>query len=82
MIHLPKPFIVIKNIAMKFEYKILTVSREHMKKENFQIEMLEKFNAYGEDGWELVSAEGMNGSSLLWQVGETTEIVFIFKKQK
>ena len=67
---------------MKFEYKILTVSREHMKKENFQIEMLEKFNAYGEDGWELVSAEGMNGSSLLWQVGETTEIVFIFKKQK
>ena len=44
--------------------------------------MLEKFNAYGEDGWELVSAEGMNGSSMLWQVGETTEIVFIFKKQK
>ena len=28
---------------MKFEYKILTVSREHMKRESFQTEMLEKF---------------------------------------
>ena len=27
---------------MKFEYKILTVSREHMKRESFQTEMLEK----------------------------------------
>jgi Domain of unknown function (DUF4177) len=67
---------------MKFEYKILTVSREHMKRESFQTEMLSKFNDYGEDEWELISAEGMNGSSMLWQVGETTEIVFIFKRVK
>ncbi len=67
---------------MKFEYKILSVSREHMKKESFQTEMLEKFNAYGEDGWEIISAEGMNGSSMLWHVTETTEVIFIFKKSK
>ncbi|MGC4102503.1 DUF4177 domain-containing protein [Ferruginibacter sp.] len=67
---------------MKFEYKILTVSREHMKSGNFQTEMLEKFNDYGEQGWELISTEGLNTSSLLWKVAETTELVFIFKRSK
>ncbi len=67
---------------MKFEYKILNVSREHMKRETFQDEMLEKFNAFGEEGWEMIGAEGMNESSIFWRVAETTEVIFIFKRAK
>ena len=67
---------------MKFEYKILSVSRQHMKRESFQKEMLGKFNAFGEEGWELVSAEALTGASLFWQYGQTTEVIFIFKRAK
>ena len=67
---------------MKFEYKILNVSREHMKRETFQDEMQEKFNAFGEEGWEMIGAEGMNESSIFWRVAETTEVIFIFKRAK
>ncbi|MGG9963379.1 DUF4177 domain-containing protein [Ferruginibacter sp. SUN106] len=66
----------------KFEYKMITVSREHMKKDSFQTEMLDKFNELGNEGWEIISAEGLNGSSILWKVAETTELIFIFKREK
>jgi Domain of unknown function (DUF4177) len=66
----------------KFEYKMITVSREHMKKDSFQTEMLDRFNELGNEGWEIISAEGLNGSSLLWKVAETTELIFIFKREK
>ncbi|GAB2817144.1 DUF4177 domain-containing protein [Ferruginibacter profundus] len=66
----------------KFEYKMITVSREHMKKDSFQTEMLDRFNELGNEGWEIISAEGLNGSSMLWKVAETTELIFIFKREK
>jgi len=67
---------------MKFEYKILSVSREHLKKETFQSELLEKLNALGDEGWEIISAEGLNDSSMFWHVAETREIIFIFKRSR
>ena len=67
---------------MKFEYKILSVSREHLKKESFQSDLLEKLNAFGDEGWEMISAEGLNDSSMFWRVAETTEIIFIFKRAR
>jgi hypothetical protein len=43
----------------KFEYKILNISREHLKQENFQEELMEKLNKLGDDSWELISIEGL-----------------------
>lgn len=65
---------------MKFEYKIINVSREHLKKENFQSEFLAKINDYGQEGWELVNMEGLNTASFFTRFSETTEIIFIFKR--
>lgn len=66
---------------MKFEYKIITVKRQHLKKETFQIEVGNKFDALGADGWELINTEGIIEASLFWRVGQTVEILFIFKRQ-
>ena len=66
---------------MKFEYKIITVSREHLKRETFQIELMTKFNGLGAEGWELINAEGISEGSILWKVGETVELIFFFKRR-
>jgi hypothetical protein len=66
----------------KFEYKILNISREHLKKENFQAELMETLNDLGENSWELISAEGLTEGSLFWKVGETVDILFFFKRKK
>ena len=66
---------------MKFEYKIITVSRQHLKKETFQVEMVNKFNDLGSDGWELSNTEGIIDRSLFWSVAQTAEILFLFKRQ-
>ncbi|MGF1558916.1 MAG: DUF4177 domain-containing protein [Flavobacteriaceae bacterium] len=52
-----------------FEYKIVAISTAHLKRSSFQIEMLEKFNQLGAEGWELVNSEGT-----------PTEILYIFKR--
>lgn len=65
---------------VKFEYKILTISTAHLKKDKFQEEVLTKFNELGEDGWELINAEGITEGSIMWKVGETIELIFIFKR--
>ena len=66
----------------KFEYKILNISREHMKGEDFQAELMEKLNSLGDQSWELINVEGLNGSSVLWRVSETVDILFLFKRRK
>lgn len=66
----------------QFEYKIINVSKAYLKKSNFQAELMEKLNALGEQGWELVTAEGITEGSVLWQFGATTDILFIFKRKK
>ncbi|MGV3587593.1 MAG: DUF4177 domain-containing protein [Adhaeribacter sp.] len=66
----------------RFEYKILNISREHLKRENFQSELMNTLNNLGDDGWELINAEGLNESSIFWQVGETVDILLFFKRKK
>ena len=66
---------------MKFEYKIISVSRQHLKKETFQTEMVDKFNELGSEGWELVSTEGIIEGSIFWRVSQTIEIIYHFKRQ-
>lgn len=66
----------------KFEYKILNISRTHLKRENFQEELMSTLNKLGDDSWELVNAEGLNEGSIFWKVGETVDILFIFKRRK
>jgi hypothetical protein len=66
----------------KFEYKILNISREHLKRECFQSELISALNLCGEDSWELISAEGINESSVMWKAADTTDILFLFKRKK
>ncbi|MEY2903191.1 MAG: hypothetical protein RLY89_2297 [Bacteroidota bacterium] len=66
----------------KFEYKILNISRSHLKKEEFQFELIETLNKLGEQSWELINTEGLNEGSIFWKVGETTDILFLFKRRK
>jgi hypothetical protein len=66
---------------MQFEYKIITVSRQHLKKESFQAEFLAKINDLGLLGWELTNTEGINTNSFFSRSAETNEILFVFKRQ-
>lgn len=65
----------------KFEYKILNISREHLRKEGFQSELISTLNKLGEESWELINTEGLNEGSIFWKVGETTDILFLFKRK-
>lgn len=65
----------------KFEYKILDVSKVKTKKEGFQQELMEKLNKLGSEGWELITIEGMNEGSMFFPVGETVNILFVFKRK-
>jgi hypothetical protein len=66
----------------RFEYKILNISRAHLKRENFQSELMNTLNSLGDEGWELIIAEGLNVGSILWKVGETVDILLFFKRKK
>lgn len=66
----------------KFEYKILNVSREHLKRANFQEELMQTLNDLGEHSWELINVEGLTEGSIFWKVGETVDILFFFKRIK
>ncbi len=66
----------------KFEYKILNINRQHLKRETFQEELISKLNELGELGWEVITIEGLTEASLLMQAGHTDEILFILKRKK
>ncbi len=66
----------------KFEYKILNISRTHLKRGSFQEELMSTLNKLGEDSWELINVEGLNESSIFWKVGETVDLLFLFKRKK
>ncbi|MBK6977778.1 MAG: DUF4177 domain-containing protein [Cytophagaceae bacterium] len=66
----------------KFEYKILNISRQHLKREKFQEELIGRLNDLGELGWEVITIEGLTEASLLMQAGHTGEILFILKRKK
>jgi hypothetical protein len=65
----------------KFEYKILNISRTQLKKDAFQTQVMEKLNELGSQGWELITAEGLNEGSIFWKVSETVDILFLLKRK-
>ena len=65
----------------KFEYKILNISRVHLKQEDFQAELMETLNKLGEESWELINAEGLTEGSIFWKVGKRS-IFFLFSKEE
>ena len=65
----------------KFEYKILDISKTHLKKEGFQSELIATLNDLGAEGWELITAEGLSEGSIFWRVSETVDILLLFKRR-
>ena len=65
----------------KFEYKILDISKAHLKKEGFQVELMDTLNNLGAEGWELITAEGLSEGSIFWRVSETVDILLLFKRR-
>jgi hypothetical protein len=66
----------------KFDYKILNVSRSHLKNESFQSELMEKLNELGSEGWELITIEGLTGTSIFGRLVETVDLLFILKRKR
>ncbi len=66
----------------KFEYKILTISVDHLRRENFQSELDKKFQEWGNEGWELVKMEPISSGGLFFQGNNTKEFLAVFKKEK
>ena len=65
----------------KFEYKIINVPKSHLEKENFQSELMTTLNNLGNQGWEIISVEGINESSIFWRVSETVDLLLFFKRK-
>ncbi len=65
----------------KFEYKILDVPKKHLVKENYQEELMSMLNKLGEQGWELITAQGLTEGSIFYRFSETTEVLLLFKRK-
>jgi hypothetical protein len=59
----------------------LDISKAHLKKEGFQIELMDTLNSLGAEGWELITAEGLSEASIFWRVSETVDILLLFKRR-
>lgn len=66
----------------KFEYKIITVNRNKLSKTAFQTELINNMNNLGNEGWELVTIEGLAGGSFFGGYGYTSKLIFIFKRKR
>jgi hypothetical protein len=45
------------------------------------MEVMAKLNALGAQGWELITAEGLNEGSVFWRVSETVDLLFLLKRK-
>jgi hypothetical protein len=66
----------------KFEYKLLTISVVHLRKKKFQEELDNKFNNWGEEGWELVKMEPILETGIFSYFFFTSEFLAVFKREK
>jgi len=65
----------------KYEYKLLTISAFHLSKRTFQAELEENFKRWGDDGWDLVKMEPVNGGTWIhW--ARTSKFLVVFKREK
>lgn len=66
----------------KFEYKILTISAAHFRKKNFQNELDEKFEKWGNEGWELIKMEPITSGGMIFQGATTEKFLVVFIRDK
>ena len=66
----------------KFEYKLLTIRAAHLKRDNFQAELEEKFRIWGDEGWELIKMEPITSGGVFFQGANTNEFLTVFKREK
>lgn len=65
----------------KYEYKLLTISAFHLNNRAFQVELEEKFKRWGDEGWDLVKMEPVNGGTWIhW--ARTNKFLVVFKREK
>lgn len=66
----------------KFEYKLLTINASDLGKSTFQSELNEKFQDWGEQGWDLIKMEPLNQGSHYRNGSNTKAFLVVFKKEK
>jgi hypothetical protein len=66
----------------KYEYKLLTVSVAHLRKEDFQAELNTKFQEWGNEGWDLVKMEPITTGNMAFRGATTREFLVVFKRKK
>jgi hypothetical protein len=65
----------------KYEYKLLTISAFHLNNRAFQVELEENFKRWGNEGWDLVKMEPVNGGTWIhW--ARTNKFLVVFKREK
>ncbi len=67
---------------MKFEYKIIVVDAGQLSNSNFQRELDQKFNGWGEEGWDLAKFEPIQERGYMPNGSYTREFIAIFKREK
>ncbi|MEM6642562.1 MAG: DUF4177 domain-containing protein [Bacteroidota bacterium] len=65
----------------KYEYKVITINAYKLDKTKFQAELQSKFEKWGEEGWDLVKMEPVNGGMLFVRFS-TTKFLVVFKRCK
>lgn len=66
----------------KFDYKIITISVAHLKKRGFQSELNQRFQEWGDEGWDLVKMEPISSGGVVFQGNNTDEFLAVFKREK
>jgi len=65
----------------KFEYKLLTIGFDSITEEEPKIELSQRFNKWGAEGWDLVKLERVAAASLFRGSGATVGFFAIFKRE-
>ena len=66
----------------QFEYKLLTISVNHLSRSNFRSELSSDFARWGNEGWELVKMEPIVTGGFVFQGANTREFFCVFKREK
>lgn len=66
----------------KFEYKIITISVAHLRRKSFQAELDDKFQKWGNEGWDLVKMEPITSGGFIFQGATTESFLAVFKREK
>lgn len=65
----------------KYEYKLLTISAFHLRQSMFRAKLEEKFQQWGEEGWDLVKMEPVQGGTWIYWAS-TSKFLVVFKREK